>query len=284
MYQNMADRFDPEVVVIGFFVGNDFTGDLNLVLGDRLLYAEDGGVKGVRSPIEDGTLWMDPFNTPVKFEDARQRVVPEEVWRGGWRSILRKTILSPICYRLQAEAVRAAGGMTEAELTNPPQNPAGLSCQSLSGELTEPCESYPLRNESLVRNNSDAIYKEVYTDLDREDMAYALESLRNLTARIEADGRQAVILIIPEAHQIPNQGLGYKWLRGLYPDEIIDSRSPQDLLLEFCMQMGLSCIDLLPVFLEHQDQPLYWPNESHWTPLGHRLAAETLIKHLELPH
>jgi hypothetical protein len=47
-------------------------------------------------------------------------------------------------------------------------------------------------------------------------------------------------------------------------------------------QAGGTWIDLLPAFRAGYKSGLYFPKDVHWTPEGHRLAAETLSPLLRL--
>ena len=88
------------------------------------------------------------------------------------------------------------------------------------------------------------------------------------------------VVILPVNNQVPGQGERLKPLRGLRPGEVIDSTAPQDLLHDFCEEEELDCIDMLPVFLAHSDEQLYWVYDTHLTPQGHALIAETIAQHI----
>lgn len=281
-YRTFADMVDPQTVIAAVFVGNDFTGDARLVLADRVIMDEQGQLLAVRPSIdyEHGLVWSTPFPTPTRLEDMHPPLVPGQVWRKGLLSVGHALVLVPLCQQLDITSFDPATYDPADRPPEPIRDGEGLACQDMSGELTDTCTNYPIRNESLVRNNSDAIFKDNYTDFDREDIATSLDALRLLAQEVEAEGRAFVLVIIPVSSQVPNQAEGIKAARGLRPGEVITSTAPQDLLGEFCEAAGLDCIDLLPVFTAHSDEPIYLVNNTHLGPQGHALMAETIAAHL----
>jgi hypothetical protein len=189
-------------------------------------------------------------------------------------NLIRDLVIWPLCKTLDRAAFEPAPAAT---LDLPPLDPGDdLACLGLSGDLTAVCQHYARRDETLIRNNLDAVFKETYTALDESDVQYALDALRLLADAVRADGRDLLIVIIPANHQIPGQGAGLKPLRGMGPDEVIDSTRPQDILLDFCAAENLRCIDLRPLFLDHAGEPLYWVFDTHLTPRGHELIGQAI--------
>ena len=53
--------------------------------------------------------------------------------------------------------------------------------------------------------------------------------------------------------------------------------APNRRLGEIAGRLGVPYVDLYPVFArEIQNETLYYPIDSHWTPAGHGLAARTI--------
>ena len=57
-------------------------------------------------------------------------------------------------------------------------------------------------------------------------------------------------------------------------------RSPVKRFLDFCSSRNIPTVDLLPAFDEarKEGRSLFYSWDGHWTPEGHRLAAETLAR------
>lgn len=53
-------------------------------------------------------------------------------------------------------------------------------------------------------------------------------------------------------------------------------------ILSYCEYLRLSCIDLLPAFEAYTgDDQVFFPQDTHWTATGHRIAGEYLASKLE---
>jgi len=90
-----------------------------------------------------------------------------------------------------------------------------------------------------------------------------------------------LIVIIPANLQVSDQELETMRKVGFRVDSsMVGTRIPQDLLLEFCGQRKLDCLDLLPAFLDSRELRTYLSMGVHWNAEGHRLAFETLKPHL----
>jgi hypothetical protein len=64
----------------------------------------------------------------------------------------------------------------------------------------------------------------------------------------------------------------------------LDPDLPQRTITEICERLNISLVDLLPPLREaaRTDGALYFPLNLHWTPDGHRTAAQALLAHFGL--
>ena len=53
---------------------------------------------------------------------------------------------------------------------------------------------------------------------------------------------------------------------------------PQERLCSLLEEMGLACLDLVPAFLKHPGEDLFYARDGHWTPAGHRVVAEAVAR------
>jgi lysophospholipase L1-like esterase len=89
-----------------------------------------------------------------------------------------------------------------------------------------------------------------------------LEALRN---EVMQRGSRLVVVFIPSKREI---------------DDLDNSMPYQKVLMEFCDQLGIDCLDLAPDF----SKPIlrtYYRQGMHWNARGHEVAAEALIEYLK---
>lgn len=263
-YQVFKETFDPEIVVVGLFVGND--------LGDAAQL------------FENGLVVVDDTGLPVRVEHSyfggeRPPIMPPSEWKRGIVGLIDELVYNNICNYLDWQTIGP-----EDYFTVPPRDlvveayDASREAACIAGE--EPCVSYPIRNETLIRYNQDAIFKEHYAEQDLADLQLTRDSLRQLHQAVQADNRKLILVIFPVSHQVPHQGEGIKPDRGLAVGEVIDSAAPQDYLMDFCTEEGLHCVDLLPVFRAHDQENLFWVYDMHLTPRGHEVAAQAIVQEI----
>lgn len=276
-YQAFKDRFDPAIVIAVVYVDNDFTDAAALVHGGQAQFDATGRPASLAPALDESTgmVWINPSQGMVPVEEARPTIVAPEVWRRGLLPTFQYVVIGATCRRL---AIQAAGLPDPGEREF--KDGRDLACRDLSGAITEACVHYGIRDDSLIRNNRDAIYKDSYTPFDLEDIEVALDALRYLHEAAGADGRRLVLVIMPDSNQIPNQSEGVKPGRGLHPGQIMESTAPQRLMAEFCTAEGIECLDLLPLLLEYQDEMLFWVYDTHLTERGHEVLAEILAEYL----
>lgn len=104
----------------------------------------------------------------------------------------------------------------------------------------------------------------------------ALTKIRRLAE--EADGRLAVA-IAPSREQVYWDTV-VRWLTR--DPSRYDREKPNRLVLEWCRQTGVHCLDLLPVLeAVAGHEQVYWKFDGHWTAKGHKLVAEAIGRFLE---
>lgn len=118
-----------------------------------------------------------------------------------------------------------------------------------------------------------------------------LEVLDALTADVVSTTRRApVIILYPSQLQVYPQLFRLtkreveKRLKTINPDDI-DSAYPSQVLLEYCRRAHLSCYDVTPAMVDaarESTDPLYLPRDTHWNVRGNRVAAAaeaTFLRH-----
>ncbi len=112
---------------------------------------------------------------------------------------------------------------------------------------------------------------------ERELLQFSHETLkqfRNL-------GVLVTIVLVP----LPMQVSKFEWREGKVstlgyrPWDFESSRVYQKRLLDVCARERIDCVDLLPKFISAVDRgKIHYDRDGHWTPLGHELVAEALMR------
>jgi hypothetical protein len=88
---------------------------------------------------------------------------------------------------------------------------------------------------------------------------------------------QLVMIVFPASVQVNESHFEFlKRLRFNMDDRTLNSAKPQRLLLEFCRERNVRCLDVLPSFRARRSEEFYRDKDDHFNEAGNRLA-ETLI-------
>lgn len=102
-----------------------------------------------------------------------------------------------------------------------------------------------------------------------------IDASRAITAAGKA---QFVLLIIPADVQVDDQA----WKKyGAGRFGLSTPPYPQTRLTAIARQAKLPTIDLLPLFIAHKQEKLFFAQDGHFTPQGHTLAAQEIAKFLQ---
>jgi lysophospholipase L1-like esterase len=105
-----------------------------------------------------------------------------------------------------------------------------------------------------------------------------IAELMRIKAMTDADGDRLLVVIIPDENQL-NPALQQRLIR---PEDMqqYDFALPQSMLVSLLEEQGVDALDLQPAFAN--DPRCLYMNDTHWTPDGHRLAAEKIAEALKL--
>lgn len=285
-YDYYKDQFDPEIVIVALYLGNDLTTVPRRFMTDMVILDEYDEPVAVRPTVdlEHYRQW-NQFTKRWEPMEVRENTLTQEA---AISRFIKQQVVVPFCIEREAKMLAQQVPVTPVgsedngagSTTSQPQAlpPWWDKCAGLEDRVRSQCFNYKLRNDSLIRNNAAAVYKDEYTDLDLEDLHYSTWLLSLLASEVETDGRQFILVIIPPKAQVPDQA-GYAYIDWL-EDDIFENRRPQDFFMAFCEEQELTCIDMLPVLQAHSDEKLYWRTDSHMTPLGHRITAKTILPYV----
>jgi hypothetical protein len=103
--------------------------------------------------------------------------------------------------------------------------------------------------------------------------------LEHFASVVQSDGTRLLVAFMPSPFQA--EGVFDAVLRShdeepLYAAFLEDPDRPQRMLLAFCAEAGLRCVDLTPALRAPRDQPAFFLREGHLGPFGSELVAREL--------
>ncbi|MGH9388823.1 MAG: alginate O-acetyltransferase AlgX-related protein, partial [Vicinamibacteria bacterium] len=126
------------------------------------------------------------------------------------------------------------------------------------------------------------IYRKRLDETTHAGWRISLEALGELKRRTDEKGAPLVLFVIPPNFAIEkNRWEEMKKTFGLAGEDF-NLDGPTSVLREFSLQNGIYFIDPTADFLRaaQAGERLYYRNDPHWTPAGHRLAAEVLRREI----
>lgn len=97
-------------------------------------------------------------------------------------------------------------------------------------------------------------------------------SLTDLRRRVAEDGAMLLVVLLPLECQVSDS------LWAARVEGRLGRFGPQERLCSLLEEMGLACLDLVPAFLKHPGEDLFYARDGHWTPAGHRVVAEAVAR------
>ena len=221
-YENSGRAFDPDLVIVGLFVGND--------------------------------TYVERF----AFEDTLTAVRGRRISReAAAKRLIRLKVLLYKNSHL-ARLIMNIGVAINEDFTR-------KSCDDFISNYLYIQDSR-LPNHLLRTPETDDLAKRNIAELAR---------IKQMT---DADGDRLLVVIIPDENQI-NKKLQEQLIPAAEMDKY-DFNLPQSLLTQLLYEQGIEYLDLQSDFAN--DPRCLYMNDTHWTPEGHRLAAEKIAEKLKL--
>ena len=109
----------------------------------------------------------------------------------------------------------------------------------------------------------------------------AWKETTTLLARIAATARRAgaetMVIYVPSAQEVVPARLERLTSRGFKVDDTLLTQGVLGARLrQFGAEAGIPIVDLTQPLRAHADESLYFRHDAHWTPRGHRVAAEAI--------
>lgn len=275
-WRKAGTRFNPDIVVIGFFVGNDFYSVVNPYV---LSPPRGGRLEQLRSRLRQ-------LRRLIAFRVAafhRLRLLSRgepfdimELWYGRGESRARLNPLHEQNLLRQAERMGLASDVVRRRLAKLPPD---LLQQALRFDLEASLFAAAVLHPASPR--------EALAMSDPKVLAAcqaAMRVLDELIGEIRAAGATPVLLAIPRREQVAAryaadlETLGFELLLNASL-----ARAPQEYLAEHATRAGVPFVDPLPALQEADRRGatlLYFPYDVHLTAAGNRVLGECLAREI----
>jgi hypothetical protein len=226
-----GDLFQPDLVMVGFFVGNDFEeADFAITIGNY-----------IREPND----FIKRYSRYYQFRNWRLYKLSKNKYSRFYDEQLKKQEVKH----------------------NPPQQVGTFSWKTfLEVERT--------RSWIFDRNKRDRLEK------NWQECAAILLKMKDWCDRRKI---KLVVAILPDQFQVDpelRRVIYTKYKR--ISEKNIDLTQPDKLIVNFCREQHIHCLDLLEQFQgQGKTRQLYALRDTHWNEAGNRLAADLIFKYLE---
>nr|MBI3614443.1 hypothetical protein [Nitrospirota bacterium] len=237
-------RFQPDLVVLNFFIGNDIQNKR----GDDLSLPQLLIVAGQSYYVHSNGNWL------------HDRIGPDRWYLYHDLNFLFRIGGARVRQALNGKGDSAFGAMSSGESA-----PLVSRAQYVRG----------------IYERSD-IYLAEDTRFFAQHWARTQATLLALWAFLSERGIPLLLVIIPDHVQL-DRALQTEYLAGIgQAADQYDFYKPQRLLLAWCQERGIPTVALLPAFeAAGSPETLYFRNDFHLTASGHRLAAQVVAPALQ---
>lgn len=234
-------RYSPDIVILGIFPTNDL---------DEISHSVMYGFPKPIFMLENGKLTLHNVPVPDTRETRRKAFEEPQTLLGKVKKFLR---FHTHTYPFLAKRINAIPGMRDFLLKT-----------GLAEEYTRALPG--IKNITLPPDQAWPLY---------------LALIKEIKAICEKNGIEFILVFIPEKENTPGAAVKY-------PDVTSEAVNRNDensrFLKAFTEKYKIRFIDLLPHVRERHMKgiPVHNPEyyDHHWTPAGHRMAAEVLLSKL----
>jgi hypothetical protein len=144
----------------------------------------------------------------------------------------------------------------------------------------------PALFERLHRRFSDGLPRERFfasersLEETREQLQPVVENLERLAAAARRLGAGFVVVVLPRSYQYSARESPHNWEAPQYTTLGPWSAEPFRFFASIRDQLSFPVLSLLETFQRASAFPTCFPDDPHWTPAGHRLAAEAIATFL----
>lgn len=239
-------KYKPDLVIVAFFVGNDFTDEPNSL-----------------DLIRKRSIGKENESSPTLLDESRL----VSFLKNSWIYFRSSSIANQIASRWFSKESFSGGEYTGRADDYDPLKPTWERKKYLEMELGR---------VGVIQSGSWS-----YDNL--EQVKYRLLAIRDLVYSQDAE---LLVVIIPDEMQVNSQLLAdvLEYGEGKIADLEIDLELPQRILSEFFIDNDIVYVNLLSYLRPNNSsgQIVYQPNDSHLNSIGHRIAANAIYPKLKV--
>ncbi len=269
-------RLEPEIVILGFFVGNDFLENIRGISHT----ANNGEILSFKAVEDTHFEPPNPREAPLDTVHWRETIWPKpsaasvgttDFLHGftGW--FYRLHLLRFIRRRLLATGNRPL----IARVSPPTPGPAGVSpTPSAPRKKDNPRKFYLYYQIPRL-----AIYDR--KKFPKRAISNTNTYLQRIAELLRKRGIPFVVLIIPDELQVHEDRLQFVLQRAQLSRETLDMDLPRKILKETLRCLQVDSVDPLPAFRRAaRKKRLYKPWDTHWNEAGNGLGAQLVSRYL----
>lgn len=277
--KEMGNRFRPDVVLVGFFTGND--------VSDTLIGYDRYEIKDGLLIWKEEALWRF-FDTPwikkqqKQVSDSRAEIRRAKALREAKKGRLERfvdNVLKDFNWILK-RLKRFLRSNSHAYLflwhrynwTGEKLFTAGLSPVDAKVKFVNVLHLFSYETYLLKEYPSEVEQGWVLTE----------SYLKKIDKMTKSWGGKSMIVVIPQPIQVYPELLWRMNKRFEIDPNQFDLEKPEKILKNFGLQNGIPVCDLLPAFREEdRKEKLYYRYNTHWNKAGHSLAARLIYEKLK---
>jgi hypothetical protein len=272
MLKKYGLQYNPDLVILGFFVGNDFRDAdphrKRIIVND--LYVDIDKNKELiifGYPMIGKSRLLLFIQQKYKIWQELRRAKKE----GSRNQVFLKNPRNQVFLKNPRNQVFLKNLVSEMS-KNPPDNRREKSPGILSPEAFLQVEKSRLKfckKDDLARGKRD------------ENINYILNGISEMKALLDAKKIKLIVAIYPDEYQVSDRLFQEIMERfDLNPENYIVN-CQQQILIKHLEANGIPYIDMLPRFRKEQiNRHLYLLREPHWNSAGNQLAADILFEYL----
>lgn len=250
-YENVGRNYDPDLVIVMFFIGNDFE-DESPIIGQRAFGA--GILRKKYFTLENGE--------PVLREEKAGEAIAATESRDTLGADPNVSLVTQVDVALSTYS-RFYPIIRPLIL----ETPAIRAPLVWLGVIKQPVPTTPKYDP-----------KQTFPALE-EATRVAQALLSRLNKDVTANGGKMVVVIVPERNQVHQEVLTERFSAFGDITQYYDFGKPNRALTTYFDSHEIQYLDLLPIMRQHvvdTGEVLYYLEEGHWNIAGHHLAAEQI--------
>jgi len=263
LYEYVGRRFEPDLVVLAYYLGNDL----------------------VEAMQEQNRAELAAWRPDGMFRRAAYAVCPNlylelAIWR---QAIASRRQFEP---QTRVEILQTVREQAEANGRDPAM--AIERYAALPSEVRQQVERGVLSQHRVLPAcyDPERVRRalEPADDYFRQAWSRTEQHLEELRQAVRADGARLAIVAIPDAAQVEPEALEFDALLGYEVDHawLHSECRTQRALQTWAESRGVSFLDLTDS-LRASPETCYYPRDQHFTAAGHRLAADEMAEFLRDP-